>query len=154
MSESTILDVTIPLSIFDSSERLSSESDYLSTIMEEAMKYLCLIYYDEKKLDTMPESERDALYAEAYAYYDELVTSGHGIAGDPLESVESARTVRVQKGKVSITDGPFAETKEQLGGFILMDASDLDEALQLASNIPPARLGGVEVRPIRDMRQR
>jgi hypothetical protein len=122
-------------------------------MMEEMMKYLCLIYYDEKKLDTMPESERDVLYAEAYAYYDELVRSGHGIAGDPLESVKTATTVRVQQGKASITDGPYVETKEQLGGFILMDALDLDEALQLASKIPPARLGGVEVRPIRDMRK-
>jgi hypothetical protein len=122
--------------------------------MEKTMKYLCMIYYDEKKLDNMPKSERDALYAEAYAYYDELVRSGHGIAGDPLESVETATTVRVQQGKASITDGPYVETKEQLGGFILMDASDLDEAIRLASKIPPARLGGVEVRPIRDMRKR
>jgi hypothetical protein len=122
--------------------------------MEETMKYLCLIYYDEKKLDNMPKSERDVLYAEAYAYYDELVRSGHGIAGDPLQPVEAARTVRVQKEKASIIDGPYVETKEQLGGFILMDASNLDEAIRMASNIPPARLGGVEVRPIRDMRQR
>jgi hypothetical protein len=121
--------------------------------MEETMKYLCLIYYDEKKLDTMPENERDALYAEAYAYYDQLVRSGHGIAGEPLESVETAKTVRDQQGKASITDGPYVETKEQLGGFILLDARDLDEAIDLASKIPPARLGGVEVRPIRDMRK-
>ena len=112
------------------------------------MKYLCLIYYDEKKLDAMPKSERDALYDEAYGYYDELVRNGNGIAGDPLQSVQTARTVRVQKGKVSITDGPFAETKEQLGGYILIEASDLNEAVRIASNIPPARLGSVEVRPI------
>jgi hypothetical protein len=119
--------------------------------MEERMKYLCLIYYDEKKLDNMPKTERDALYDEAYAYYDELVRSGHGIAGDPLQPVETARTVRVQQGKVSITDGPYVETKEQLGGFILIDARDLDEAVQLAAKIPPARLGGVEVRPIHEL---
>jgi hypothetical protein len=118
--------------------------------MEESMKYLCLICYDEKKLHNMPKTERDALYDEAYAYYDELVRSGHGIAGDPLQPVETARTVRVQKGKVSITDGPYVETKEQVGGYILLNARDLDEAVQLASKIPPARLGGVEVRPIHE----
>jgi hypothetical protein len=114
------------------------------------MNYLCLIYYDETKLNDMPKIERDALYAEAYAYYDELVRNGHGIAGDPLQSVETAKTVRVQRGNVSVTDGPYVETKEQLGGYILMDARDLDEAVQLASKIPPARLGGVEVRPIHE----
>lgn len=117
------------------------------------MKYLCLIYYDEKELDNMPETERSALYAEAYAYYDELVQSGYGLAGDPLESVNTATTVRVQKGGLSFTDGPYVETKEQLGGYILIDARDMEEALQVASRIPPARLGGVEVRPIRDMRK-
>jgi hypothetical protein len=115
------------------------------------MKYLCLIYYDENKLGSMPEAEQDALYEEAYAYYDELVRNGHGIAGDALQSVRTAKTVRVQKGKASVTDGPYVETKEQLGGFILMDARDLEEAIRLASKIPPARLGGVEVRPVWDM---
>jgi hypothetical protein len=115
------------------------------------MKYLCLIYYDEQKLVSMPEAERNALYDEAYAYYDQLVRNGHGIAGDALQSVTTARTVRVQKGKASITDGPYIETKEQLGGFILMEARDLDEAMRLAAQIPPARLGGVEVRPVWDM---
>lgn len=115
------------------------------------MHYLCLIYYDEKKLQDMPDDERDALYEEAYAYYDELVKNGHGIAGDALQSINTARTVRVQRGKTSVTDGPYVETKEQVGGFILMDARDLEEAIQLASNIPPARLGGVEVRPVWDM---
>jgi hypothetical protein len=119
--------------------------------MEASMHYLCLIYYDEKTLQDLPEQERDALYEEAYAYYDELVRNGHGISGDALQSVKTAKTVRVQKGKTSITDGPYVETKEQLGGFILLDARDLDEAIQLASNIPPARLGGVEVRPVWDL---
>ncbi len=118
------------------------------------MKYLCLIHYAEDKLDSLPEAEREALYREAYAYYDQLLRSGHAIAGDPLESVQTATTVRVTNGKTSITDGPYVETKEQLGGYILIEARDLDEALALAANIPPARLGGVEVRPIRDMRQR
>ena len=115
------------------------------------MHYLSLIYYDEKKLQDMPDDERDALYEEAYAYYDELVRNGHGIAGDALQSIKTARTVRVEKGKTSVTDGPYVETKEQVGGFILMEARDLEEAIQLAARIPPARLGGVEVRPVWDM---
>ena len=112
------------------------------------MKYLCLIYYDEERLDNLPEAERDDLYAEAYAYYDELVRSGYGLAGDALQSVDTATTLRPQRGKLSITDGPYVETKEQLGGYILLEARDLDEAIRLAAGIPPARLGGVEVRPI------
>ena len=118
------------------------------------MKYMCLIHYDENKLDSLPEAERAALYREAYAYYDELVRRGHALAGDPLDSVHTATTIRVKKGKPSVTDGPYVETKEQLGGYILIQAHDLDEALTLAAKIPPARLGGVEVRPIRDMRPR
>lgn len=116
------------------------------------MKYLCLIYYDEKALDNMPPAERDRLVAEAYDYYDELVRSGYGLAGDALQSVETATTIRPRGGKVTVTDGPFVETKEQLGGYVVIDARDLDEAIRLASRLPPARLGGVEVRPIRDMR--
>ncbi|HSJ56210.1 MAG TPA: YciI family protein [Anaerolineae bacterium] len=116
------------------------------------MKYLCLIYYDEERLDSLPEAERNTLYAEAYAYYDELVRSGYGLAGDALHSVDMATTVRPQAGKASITDGPYLQTKEQLAGYMLLEARDLDEAIRLAARIPPARLGGVEVRPIRDMR--
>jgi hypothetical protein len=115
------------------------------------VKYLCLIYYDEEKLDAMPQGELDALIDEAFAYWDELVSNGHGIDHAALQSVQAARTVRLQKGKTSITDGPFVETKEQLGGFILIDAKDLNEAVEVASKIPPARLGGVEVRPIKDL---
>lgn len=118
------------------------------------MKYLCLIHYDESKLDGLPDREREALYGEAYAYYDKLVRSGHALAGDALDSVRTSTTVRVKNGKTSITDGPYVETKEQLGGYILLEARDLDEAIALATGIPPARLGGVEVRPIRDMRKR
>ncbi|MEJ2601100.1 MAG: YciI family protein [Anaerolineales bacterium] len=115
------------------------------------MQYLCLIYYDEKKLEAMPESERNAMYEEAYAYYDGLVKNGHGIAGDALQSVQSAKSVRIQKGKTFITDGPYVETKEQVGGYILMEAKDLAQAIRLASDIPPARMGGVEVRPVWNM---
>lgn len=115
------------------------------------MRYLCMIYYDEKKLENLPEAERSALYDEAYAYYDELVKNGNGIAGDALQTVKQATTIRINKGKTSITDGPYIETKEQVGGFILMEAQSLEEAIRMASNIPPARLGGVEVRPVWDM---
>jgi hypothetical protein len=110
------------------------------------MKYLCLVYLDEKRLDELPDSE-------CLAYDAEIRKSGHCIASDALQSVETATTVRVRNGKVSVTDGPFAETKEQLAGFYLIEAQDLDEALQLAARIPPARVGSVEVRPIRPIRE-
>jgi hypothetical protein len=117
------------------------------------MKFLFLIYYDENKLKTMPEDERTALYAEAYAHYDRLAGQGHALSGDPLDWSENASTVRIQGGKASVTDGPYVETKEQLGGYILVEARDMDEAVSLAGEVPPARLGGVEVRQIRPMRQ-
>ncbi len=112
------------------------------------MKYLCLVYVDEKTLDAMPESELQALIDESLDYDDVLRKGGHYIASDALQPVETARTVRIDKGKVTTTDGPFAETKEQLGGFILIEARDLGEAVQVASRIPPARLGCIEVRPV------
>lgn len=113
------------------------------------MKYLCLVYSDEEKLHSLPESPADA---ECMAYAETLDRSGHLIAGQALESVQTATTVRVRNGKVAVTDGPFAETKEQLAGFYLVDARDLDEAIQIASRIPPARVGSIEVRPVRELR--
>lgn len=112
------------------------------------MKYICLIYFDEKKLEAMSKSELDAFMEECLACDVQLKKSGHAIACQVLEPIQSATTVRVRKGRVSIMDGPFAETKEQLGGFVLINARDLNEAIQVASKIPPARLGSVEVRPI------
>jgi hypothetical protein len=108
------------------------------------MKYLCLVYSEENKLDTVPDSE-------CLAYDETLRKGGHCIASEALQPVETATTVRVRNGKVSITDGPFAETKEQLAGFYLIDARDLNEAIQMASKIPPARVGSIEVRPIREL---
>ena len=108
------------------------------------MKYLCLVYLDEKKLDLVPDRE-------CKACGEGLRTSGHHIAAEALQSVHTATTVRVRNGKVSVTDGPFAETKEQLAGFYLIDASDLNEAIQVASKIPPARVGSIEVRPVRQL---
>jgi hypothetical protein len=115
------------------------------------MKYLCMVIVDEKKLNAMSESELQALDDESLAFDDTLRNRGHLLAAQALESVHAATTVRVRSGKVSVTDGPFAETNEQIGGFILMDAKDLNEAIQLASKIPAIRLGGVEVRPIKEL---
>ena len=108
------------------------------------MKYVCLVYLDETKLDEVEDSE-------CKACGDGLRRSGHHIAAEALQSVDAATTVRVRNGKVSVTDGPFAETKEQLAGFYLIDAKDLNEAITLAAKIPPARVGSVEVRPTREL---
>ena len=115
------------------------------------MKYLCSVFYDEKNLDALSREESDALDRESLAYDDVLRKSGHFLAAQALHSVHSATTIRLRDGKVCVTDGPFAETKEQIGGFILIEAADLNEAIRLASHIPPVRLGGVEVRPVKEL---
>ena len=108
------------------------------------MKYLCLVYGEERKLEGMRDEE-------CVAFDEELRSRGQCLASEALQPVQSATTVRVTNGKVSVTDGPFAETKEQLAGFYLIDARDLNEAIQIASKIPPARIGSIEVRPIRQL---
>ena len=108
------------------------------------MKYLCLVYAEESRLDDIDD-------AECMACGDGLRTSGHMIGGDALQPVHTATTLRVRDGRVSITDGPFAETKEQLAGFYMLEAADLNEALKLAAKIPPARVGSIEVRPVRQL---
>jgi len=115
------------------------------------MKYLCLVYSEETILNAQSKSESDSFIDEHLALRDELEDSGHSIEAEALQSVQNAATVRVRNGKVSITDGPFAETKEQLTGFYYIHARDLNEALQVAAKIPAARIGSVEVRPIRDL---
>ena len=115
------------------------------------MKYLCLVYYDEKTLEALSKSEYDALVEEALAYREVLRKSGHYINSDGLQPVETATTIRIRNGRVSTTDGPFAETKEQLGGFMLIEARDLNDAIRVASQLPPLRLGCIEVRPLRDL---
>ncbi len=115
------------------------------------MKYLCLIYYQEKQVYSMPPDEWDSLVGECLRFGDKVRSSGHYIGGEALQPVETAKTLRVRDGKVTVTDGPFAETKEQLAGFYLMEAADLNEAIQVASKIPPARHGSVEIRPIREL---
>lgn len=114
------------------------------------MKYLCMAYEEESKLNAMSKDEWSALRAETLAYVEELQRNGYLIAAEPLQSVRTATTVRVRNNKVSLTDGPFAETKETLGGFFLINARDLNEAIQVASKWPSARLGSIEVRPIED----
>jgi len=121
--------------------------------LEEAMKYLLLVYNEEKTLDAMSPSEMDALVGEHLAYDDVMRDKGHYLVSDALQPVRTAATVRVRNGKLSVTDGPFAETKEQLGGFILIEARDLNEAIQVAAKIPSARLGSVEVRPVWELTQ-
>ena len=105
------------------------------------MKYLCLVYFDGTVLDKMSETEKIAFDNESLAYDEELQRSGHFIAAEALESVKSAVTVRMRNGKISTIDGPFTETKEQLGGFILIEARDLNDAIQVAAKIPLVRFG-------------
>ena len=114
------------------------------------MKYLCLIYDEEKKLATMSQAEGDAFMAEYFAFSDAIQKSGHMVHGEALQGIDTATTVRIRNGKVSTTDGPFAETKEQLGGFWVVNAPDLDAALALAAKGAAACQGPVEVRPFQD----
>jgi hypothetical protein len=117
---------------------------------ERVMKYLCLIYDEEAKMGSMSKSDADAFMGEYFAFTEGVKTSGHYIGGNALQPVQTATTVRVRNGKMSTTDGPFAETKEQLGGYYLIEARDLNDALQVAAKIPSARTGSVEVRPIQE----
>lgn len=110
------------------------------------MKYLCLVYLDEKRLDELPDED-------CVEYDTSIRKGGYCLASEALQSVQTATTVRMRQGKLSVTDGPFAETKEQLAGFYMIEARDLNEAIQIASKIPPARVGCVEVRPIRPIRE-
>src|SRR5437660_6100137 len=112
------------------------------------MQYLLLIYGNEAHCDTLKEAERQSIYQEYMSFTADLKKTGHHIGGNELKPVETATTVRIHNGKRAVTDGPFAETKEQLGGYYLVEAKDLDEALELAARIPSVRWGAIEVRPI------
>ena len=114
------------------------------------MKYLCLIYENEKNWETMPQSDAEAIMKEYFAFTEDIRKNGKYVAGEALQPTPTATTVRVRNGKISTTDGPFVETKEQLGGFYLIDATDLNDAIQVAARIPSARLGSIEVRPVVD----
>ena len=115
------------------------------------MQYLCLIYDDESLWANMPEGERNAVYNEYIGFTQSIKDSGALVAGDALEPTQTATTVRVRNDETLTTDGPFAETKEQLGGFYLIDAADLDEAIEIAAQIPGASHGTIEVRPVWEM---
>jgi hypothetical protein len=114
------------------------------------MKYLCLAYEAEETFTSMPPADWEKLRDETLAYVDELQRNGHLILTNALQSARTSKKVKVREGKALITDGPFAETKEQLGGFFLIEASSLDEAIKIASKWPGARVGTIEVRPVEE----
>jgi hypothetical protein len=115
------------------------------------MKYVCLGYLDEKTWDAMSESERNALMDECFAYDDVLRKGGHFVGGEALQSARNATTLRYRNGRVSVTDGPYAETKEQLGGILILEATDLNHAIQLMSKHPGVKAGPFEIRPVEDL---
>ena len=115
------------------------------------MKYICLGYIDEDKWQGISESERNAFMDQCFAYDDVLRKNGHFAGGDALQSARNAVTLRWKSGKVSITDGPYAETKEQLGGILILEARDLNHAIQLMSNHPGVKAGPFEIRPATDL---
>ena len=115
------------------------------------MKYICLGYADEKQWEKMSESERNALMDECIAYDDVLRRNGHFVDGEALQSARNATTLRWENGKVLVTDGPYAETKEQLGGILVLEARDLDHAIQLMSKHPGVKAGPFEIRPTEDL---
>ncbi|MCG8393707.1 MAG: YciI family protein [Pseudomonadales bacterium] len=115
------------------------------------MKYLCLVYYSEAAMQERGDDHWQSLNKECQAYSGGLTESGVLLEGSALQPVSTATTVRVRDGQVSVTDGPFAETKEQLAGFYMIEANDLNDAIRVASRIPPARYGSIEVRPARDI---
>ena len=115
------------------------------------MKYICLGYFDEKRWEAMPESEQNGFMDACFAYDDELRKNGHIIGGEALQSARNATTLRWKNGKVSVTDGPYAETKEQLGGFGVFEARDLNHAIELMSKHPAVKTGILEIRPVDDL---
>jgi hypothetical protein len=119
--------------------------------MEELMKFICLGYLDEKKWESMSEGEKNAFFDVCFSYDEVLRAKGHFAGGEGLQSSRTAATVRVQNGKVSVTDGPFIETKEQLGGILILEAKDMVEAIELISKHPGVSAAGFEIRPAADM---
>jgi hypothetical protein len=118
---------------------------------EETMKYICLGYLDEKSWEAVSESEQNAIVDECFAYDDVLRKNGHFVGGEALQSPRNGATLRWKNGKVLITDGPYAETKEQLGGILVLEAKDLNHAIQLMSKHPGVKAGPWEIRPAQDL---
>ncbi len=112
------------------------------------MKYLCMIYNEESSWGKMSKGDADKMMGDYFAFTEGIKKSGHYVGGNALQPTQTATTVRLRQGKISTTDGPFAETKEQLGGYYLIEAKDLNDAIQVAAKIPGAATGSVEVRPI------
>jgi hypothetical protein len=115
------------------------------------MKYACLVYLKETEITALTQGEWDALNTECMAFGDVQVANVERLGGEALQPTHTATTVRVRDGRVTTTDGPFAETKEQLAGFYAIEAKDLDEAIAFAAKIPPARYGTIEIRPLREL---
>lgn len=115
------------------------------------MKFVCLVYFNEAELAALSAEEWKALNEECADCGEDLQRRGHYLAGQPLQPTTTARTLRVRNGKASIVDGPFAETKEQLAGFYMLEARNIDHAVELAQQIPPARYGSIEIRPTREL---
>ena len=117
------------------------------------MKYICFGYLDTKRWATLSEGEQNATIDECFAYDDVLKKNGHWVAGEGLQGPENTATLRRRNGKTSVTDGPYAETKELLGGLLILEARDLNHAIQLISNHPGMEMGPWEIRPVEDMSQ-
>src|SRR5207245_10588544 len=115
------------------------------------MKFMFMIYHSENVPDSMPVTAMQPLVDSAIEYAEEIRRSGHYVASDALQRTRTARTVRIRAGKASNTAGPFAETKEQLGGFFVIEAKDMDEACAVAARFPPARVGVIEIRPVQEL---
>jgi hypothetical protein len=131
--------------------RAGSTNRINSVKMETMMRYLCLVYVDPSLTEQLSESEGRKITKDSLAYDDELRAGGHFVHSNALQDPPTAVSIRVRGGQVSTTDGPFAETKEHLGGFILIEARDLNEAIGLGAKIPMARMGTIEVRPLLDL---
>ena len=112
------------------------------------MKYMLLIHHEENGWEKLTEAERKAIYGEYRKFTEDIIASGNYVAGDELRPTTTATSVRVREGKRLVTDGPFAETREQLGGYYLIEAHDLDEAMKIAERVPVAKHGTVEIRPV------
>jgi len=117
------------------------------------MKYICLGYIEPNKFESMTESERNAMVDECFTYDDVLQKNGHFAGGEALQGAQTATTLRWKSGKVSITDGPYAETKEQIGGILILEARDLNHAIQLMSKHPGVKAGPFEIRPAADLNE-